>query len=202
MNHTQSEEISTGEVYRYSPLRARMLDSGLRRVLQNPKKILGGYIRPGMTIIDIGCGPGMFTRAMAEMTGEGGKVIACDIQSEMLRFAEEKCRKAGLSTRIVWHQSTPDALGIAAEADFILSFHMVHEVPDRKRFLYEVFFLLRTGGKYLIAEPAGHVSESAFEQTIADAIQAGFRIVERPRISMSRVVLLEKPVPAGVNGDK
>jgi hypothetical protein len=45
----------------------------------------------------------------------------------------------------------------------------------------------------LIAEPRGHVSEEALEETIAAAERAGLSIVDRPAIKRSRAVLLEKP---------
>ncbi len=43
-----------------------------------------------MTIIDIGCGPGFFIEAFAEMTGSKGKVIAADLQEKMLEKVKKK----------------------------------------------------------------------------------------------------------------
>ena len=51
-------------------------DSGIRKLLQRPKKILGNYAREGMTVLDLGCGPGFFSVEMAEMVGASGKVIS------------------------------------------------------------------------------------------------------------------------------
>jgi 2-polyprenyl-3-methyl-5-hydroxy-6-metoxy-1,4-benzoquinol methylase len=39
---------------------AHSLDNTLRRWLQNPKNILAPYIQEGMTVLDVGCGPGFF----------------------------------------------------------------------------------------------------------------------------------------------
>jgi len=55
------------------------LDSGIRKLLQRPKKILGNYVESGMTVLDLGCGPGFFSVEMAEMVGASGKVIAVDM---------------------------------------------------------------------------------------------------------------------------
>ncbi len=41
------------------------LDNSIRRWLQNPKKILSPYIKEGMTVLDVGCGPGFFSIEMA-----------------------------------------------------------------------------------------------------------------------------------------
>lgn len=43
-----------------------------------------------MTAMDIGCGPGFFTLAMARMAGPEGKVIAIDMQQEMLDLVKKK----------------------------------------------------------------------------------------------------------------
>jgi ubiquinone/menaquinone biosynthesis C-methylase UbiE len=45
------------------------LDNPIRRIIHNPKKILGGYIELGQTVLDLGCGPGTFSLAMAKMVG-------------------------------------------------------------------------------------------------------------------------------------
>ncbi|MCP4372916.1 MAG: SAM-dependent methyltransferase, partial [Deltaproteobacteria bacterium] len=49
--------------------RAGSLDSRIRRWLQNPQKILKPYIKEGMTVLDVGCGPGFFSIDMAQMVG-------------------------------------------------------------------------------------------------------------------------------------
>lgn len=181
-----------GALCRYSFLRMLMLDNPFRRFLQNPEKILAGHIKPGMTAVDVGCGPGNFTRAMAAMAGESGSVIAIDLQQEMLRHAQEKCKNNRSAAPITWHQCEADTLGIAASADFVLSFYMVHEVPDQDRLFREVYALLRPGGKYLVIEPVFHVTSKAFEGTRTAAKRAGFNIAGEPPLTLSRVLLLEK----------
>jgi 2-polyprenyl-3-methyl-5-hydroxy-6-metoxy-1,4-benzoquinol methylase len=47
--------------------RAGILDHRIRRWLQNPQKILRSYIEEGMTVLDIGCGPGFFSIDAAQM---------------------------------------------------------------------------------------------------------------------------------------
>lgn len=74
--------------------------SSLRKLVQNPYKILDDLVEPGQTVLDIGCGPGFFTVPMAEMVGENGRVIAADIQAKMLGFARRRAERAGLLSRI------------------------------------------------------------------------------------------------------
>jgi ubiquinone/menaquinone biosynthesis C-methylase UbiE len=166
------------------------LDNPIRRIIHNPQKILGGYIEPGQTVLDLGCGPGTFSLAMAKMVGESGKVIAVDVQEEMLQIVREKAVQQGLGSIIVAHKSDPNRIGLSEKVDFALAFYMVHEVPDAEAFLKEIASLLKPKGKLLIVEPKFHVSAAAFEKTIAIARQAGLRPVSEPKIRFSRSKLL------------
>jgi len=145
---------------------ARALDNPIRRLIHGPDKILGGYIEPGQTVLDLGCGPGTFTIAMARMVGEAGRVIAVDVQGEMLQMVRQKAVKEGLDSCITTYKSEQDRIGISDKVDFALAFYMIHEVPDAGAFLMEVASLLKPSGKLLIAEPLIHVSESSFKKNL------------------------------------
>ena len=64
----------------------------LRRIHQRPKKFLAPLVKPGMTVADIGCGMGFYTRLLAQMVGDRGRVWAVDLQEQMLSFAKKKKR--------------------------------------------------------------------------------------------------------------
>jgi ubiquinone/menaquinone biosynthesis C-methylase UbiE len=162
------------------------LDNPIRRLIHNPQKILGGYIKPGQTVLDLGCGPGTFSLAIAKMVGESGKVIAVDVQEEMLQLVRKKAARQGLESRIVTRKSGPGGIGLSEKVDFALAFYMVHEVPNAEAFLKEVASLLKPKGKLLVVEPKMHVSATAFEKTIEVAQQAGLKPVSEPKIRFSR----------------
>ncbi len=90
--------------------------------------------------MDLGCGPGFFSLAMAKLVGENGKVISVDIQDEMLQILKRKSEREGLSSRIVLHKAQHEKLGLSEMVDFALAFYMVHGVQDKKSFLSEVAF--------------------------------------------------------------
>jgi ubiquinone/menaquinone biosynthesis C-methylase UbiE len=123
---------------------------------------------------------------MARMVGEAGRVIAVDLQDEMLQVVKQKAIKEGLESRIVTHKSEPDRIGISDKVDFALAFYMIHEVPDVDAFLMEVASLLKPSGRLLIAEPLIHVSESSFKKTVDAAGLAGLKPVSGPKIRFSR----------------
>jgi ubiquinone/menaquinone biosynthesis C-methylase UbiE len=172
--------------------KAWALDNWFRKIIQNPYKIVGGYIEEDQTVLDLGCGPGFFSLAMAEMVGKKGKVISVDIQDEMLQMLREKSEHEGLKSRIFFHKAQPDKIGIPEMVNFALAFYMVHEVPDKRSFLSEVASHLKPDGRFLIVEPKFHVSKPDFDSTLKIAQSAGLEQVSEPRILFSRAALLIK----------
>ncbi len=168
------------------------LDNSIRRYLQNPEKILSPYIKEGMTVLDVGCGPGFFSLEMARMVGKSGRVIAADMQEGMLQIVKEKIIGTGLEERILLHKCGENRIGVSEPVDFVLLFYMVHEVPNKDHFFNEIRTIVKPQGQVLIVEPPFHVSKSAFEETIRIAANAGLKVIERPKMFFSRAVLLKK----------
>lgn len=167
----------------------------LRRVLENPEKMLKGIVRHGMTVLEPGCGMGYFTIPMAEMVGNKGKVIAVDIQAKMLSVLERRARKAGLSDRIEIRLATEEGLGLGdleEKIDLVPAIHMVHEVRDRSSFFREIRNVLRPDGRVLVLEPAFHVSRAQLEETILLAEKIGLRPAAPTGKIPRRGVLLAK----------
>lgn len=69
-----------------------------REVYDNRERIVAACrITPGMTVADIGCGTGLFTRLLAQATGDEGRVFAVDIAPQFVQHVESDCREAGLT---------------------------------------------------------------------------------------------------------
>jgi len=166
------------------------LDNKFRRLFHNPMRILKDYIAAGMTVIDLGCGPGYFTEALAKLVGEGGRVIAADLQQKMLDKVDRKIRGTDLEGRVEMHLCQHDRIGISQKADFVLAFWMVHEVPDQQRMFGELKELLSPGGRILVIEPKIHVTAREFNNMINHIESAGLKIIERPKVALSRSLLL------------
>jgi ubiquinone/menaquinone biosynthesis C-methylase UbiE len=171
---------------------AYAFDNPLRRLLHPPEKLFAGLVAPGETAIDVGCGMGHFTLGLARMVGPEGKVIAVDLQPQMLERVRRRARRAQLEDRIRLHRAGAASLELDARADFVVASWMVHEVPDRAAFLREVSGLMKPGARFFVAEPRGHVSAAELEQTVALAAAAGLRVEARPRVALSRAVVFAK----------
>ncbi len=172
-----------------------LLASPLRRLRQDPHAILSPFVREGMLVLEPGPGMGFFTLELARLVGAGGRVIAVDLQERMLDSLRRRARRAGLLDRIDIRkvdESTLAAGDLAGRVDFVLAFAMVHEVPDPAACLAEVAAALRPGGRVLLAEPRGHVSATAFDETLRAAAARGLRATDRPRIAGSHAALLLK----------
>jgi ubiquinone/menaquinone biosynthesis C-methylase UbiE len=170
------------------------LDNWIRRLIQNPKKIVGPYIQEGDTVIDMGCGPGYFTIDMAKMVGQAGRVIAVDIQTKMLARVRKKAQKKGVAERIDFHEAGPDHIGLNREADFILAYYMIHETPDKTNTLRELKNLLRDGGKILTVEPKMHVTKTAFDKMILIAEGVGLKAIDFPKGKGGRSVVFSSGI--------
>jgi ubiquinone/menaquinone biosynthesis C-methylase UbiE len=172
--------------------RAGILDHRIRRWLQDPQKILKPYIEEGMTVLDIGCGPGFFSIDMAHMVGRSGRVIASDLQEGMLQKLREKIQGTELQERITLHQCEENKVGLSVNVDFVLAFYMVHEVPNPKEFFKEIKSILKPNGQFLIVEPPFRISKRAFEETVRKARDVGFKPMEGPKVLLSKTVMLKK----------
>jgi len=115
-----------------------LLASPVRRLFQNPDKILGPYIEDGMTVLDIGCAMGFFSLPAAQMVGPNGKVICIDIQEKMIKSLNKHALKAGVTDRIeprICTQNSLELNDITEKIDFAFAIAVAHEIPDVFRFL-------------------------------------------------------------------
>jgi ubiquinone/menaquinone biosynthesis C-methylase UbiE len=183
MNETRRTRVCPAEL-------SGSLDNSLRKLFHNPVKILKSYIEKGMTVLDLGCGPGFFSVEIAKMVTETGKVIAADLQQKMLEKLSRKIKGTESEKVIELHKCDEDKTGVSEKADFILAFWMIHEVPDKQKLFSELKSLLKPAGKLFIIEPKFHVSGREFEEMLKILRNTGYEIAERPRVSISRAVLL------------
>jgi ubiquinone/menaquinone biosynthesis C-methylase UbiE len=167
----------------------------VRRFAQKPTRILRPFVRPGMLVVEPGCGMGFFTLDLVRMVGPEGRVVAIDLQEKMLAGLRRRAQRAGLEGRLDTRLAGPDRLSIAdlaGQVDLVLAFYMVHELGDSVAFFAEISAALKTDGAVLVVEPPLHVSRAVFEKSLAIAEGAGLRVAARPRIGPNKVALLTK----------
>jgi ubiquinone/menaquinone biosynthesis C-methylase UbiE len=172
-----------------------LLASPIRRLWQDPAKILAPYVQPGMTVLEPGPGMGFFTLEIARRVGPSGRVVAVDIQARMLDSLKRRLAKAGLEERVDVRLAAPESMGVADLAgavDLVLAFAVVHELPRADEFFREAAQSLKPGGRILVVEPGGHVKPAQFEEEMRTAARAGLRLVEHPAVGKNHAAVLER----------
>ena len=93
-----SKRFTGSRFYRVmAPIMARVLDSPLRGRLNDPDRILvGAGVRPGLQVLEIGCGTGYFTMPAARRIGATGHLCSTDISPQAIEFVGKKVAASGL----------------------------------------------------------------------------------------------------------
>lgn len=172
-----------------------LLASPIRRIFENPDKIIMPYVKSGMTVLEIGPGMGFFTIPMARMVGERGKIVSVDIQDKMLEGLNRRAKRAALAERIVTRLASPDSLNIsdfAGQVDSVILIAVVHEVPDQKKLFEDIHKSMKKDSLMLISEPKGHVTLESFAQMLEITKSLGFSEVSKPVIKGGISVVLRK----------
>lgn len=156
---------------------AALLDHPLRQKLRDPVEALAPFgIAPGSTVLDLGCGTGIFTQEMARQVGPQGIVHAVDIQSEMLDKASSRIRGAGLDGRVRFHHSGAYRLPLDSESvDIAILITTIAEIPNRLLALEELRRVIRPGGRLGISEEVPHPSYVPAPVVQRWLREAGFR---------------------------
>jgi ubiquinone/menaquinone biosynthesis C-methylase UbiE len=164
-----------------------IIGNPLRRWLEPPEKLFGDMVEPGMSVLDAGCGMGVFTLPLARMAGPGGSVVAVDFDPRNLSVLERKARRRGFGDRITTVACDMGELPLDGRRfDFVLAANSVHEVPEYHRFFNCLAGLLNPAARFLIIEPSFHMGREEFEKELELAQQAGMELEERRAASRSR----------------
>lgn len=140
----------------------------LRKLMENPEKILSQHISEGMTVMDFGSAMGYFSIPAAKIVGKTGKVLCVDIQERMLASLKKRAKKKGLDSVIetIVAPNTDLLSQYTNSCDAVLAIHVVHEVPDQAELFKALHSVLKPGGRLIFIEPPGHVSKEDFGKSL------------------------------------
>lgn len=105
---------------------ARFIDSEL-----GPRKRVLGFIEPGSTVIDVGCGTGGFALKLA---GKCKRVVGVDISGKQIQAAQKRVTKAGVKNVEFVHGNAADLTRLSGlKFDYATCSLVIHEVPQQQR---------------------------------------------------------------------
>jgi len=141
---------------RYELLNA-VMTAGLYK-LWNRRVVRATGLRPGDSAIDLACGTGSLTRALAKTVGPAGSVLGVDFSAEMLRAAEAR-PAANVEYRL---GDATDLAGVpSGRFDAATIAYGARNIPDLDRLFAEMARMIKPGGRAVcleIARPTGRLS--------------------------------------------
>ena len=90
-------------------------------------------LRPGLRVLDIGCGYGRLTIPIARLVLPGGEVVGVDIQEAMLRIARERSEKSGLANLSFRRAAAGEGALGPGQFDRALLVTVLGEIPRQAR---------------------------------------------------------------------
>ncbi len=170
-------------------------------------------IGAGMTVVDLCCGDGYFTAAVARLVG-AGRVVGLDLDPAMLEQAKAACVWA---TNCTWIAGDAMDIGRLVEprADYVLMANTFHGVKDQTALARAVAGVLKPGGRFgvvnwyplpreqttVLGKPRGPFTDMRMSPEAVRAVvePAGFElqsIVELPPYHYGAIFRLGRPTPS------
>jgi SAM-dependent methyltransferase len=109
-------------------------------------KMLSSHLKPGMTVLELGCGIGSFTRELAR---SGAEIVAIDVSPELLEIANANCSATNVQYQIqnAYTLSYPESA-----FDSVVGSSVLHHLEVEKA-LRDVYRVLKPGGTIYFTEP-------------------------------------------------
>lgn len=156
---------------------------------ERPEVVLEAMeLQEGMTVAEIGTGTGYFARRIAKVVGPAGKVLAVDIQPEMLELLEKYAAEEGVKNIVPILGTETDPKLPKAGVDRILMVDVYHEFQKPEEMLARIRESLAPGGRVVLVEyraedeTASHIHTDhrmSVEQVLAEWNPAGFELINR-----------------------
>ena len=113
-------------------------------------------LKPWHTVLDVGCGPGMYTFAMAKIIGNGGCVYAADLWEEGITRLQERIERRGVKNVRTMHADVSKTLSLPGDSlDLILMATVLHDLKEpgvQDGALAEARRLLKRHGVFAVVE--------------------------------------------------
>lgn len=132
----------------------RLLEHPWRLWYRKPGELIDQCgLRPQMTVLELGCGTGLFTVELAQRLVEGGQLHVIELQEAYLHQTQQRIKAAGLEACVAFHHSGAYALPIDTNSiDLAVVIATLGQIPERLTALSELRRVLKPGAHLVISE--------------------------------------------------
>lgn len=158
-----SHSLFTPKIYKGREIAAPMsylgadwLEREERKRLEQPEKVLDLLkLTPGNMVADIGAGTGYYSLRLAKRVGPQGRVLATDIQPEMIARLRANMKKADISNIDPVVCTPTDAKLPSGTLDLVLMVDVYHELANPEETMAQVRRALKPDGRLVVIEYRG-----------------------------------------------
>ena len=135
-------------------------------------------LEAGMSVLDIGCGPGRLTIPAARRVGSTGTVVALDIQPAMLHKLEERLSQHQITNVQTILGGIGQNLLPPSSFDRAILVTVLGEIPEQSPALQEIYDVLKPNGLLSVTEviPDPHYQSQKTVRRLAE--RSGFRLTQ------------------------
>lgn len=132
---------------------SKVFDDPARDEWQRPAAVVAAMsVAAGMKVADVGAGTGYFEPYLSKAVGPSGKVVAVDVEADMVRWTSERAKREGLANVEAKQGTADDPKLDPGSIDRVLVVDTWHHVEDRAAYAKKLAAALRPGGAVFIVD--------------------------------------------------